>query len=232
MRVRHPLLAAAAGASVAASALTDVLDRGSHFSHLVALGLVAAVVVVAHAGLTGSVRGALPTVAVALVAQPALHLWAESVDPAHTRGHGFAHMMANGGSITAMQVLTSALAVLVAGSCARIADVLGRVIRRPGWAPAPPVVDRAATAPAPHPPIAPQSCCWAVATARRGPPADRGSATPAGPHTLEDTHVCARPRPSLPRHRRPRLHRPPPARPARRAGRRGARHHPVGHTAR
>ena len=112
MRMRHPFLAAAAGASVAASALTDVLDHGSH---LVALGLVAAVVVVAHAGLTGSVRGALPTVAVALVAQPALHLWAESVDPAHTRGHGFAHMMANGGSITAMQVLTSALAVLVAG---------------------------------------------------------------------------------------------------------------------
>ena len=31
MRVRHPLLVAAAGASVAASALTDVLDRGSHF---------------------------------------------------------------------------------------------------------------------------------------------------------------------------------------------------------
>ena len=74
---------------------------------------------------------AFPTVAVALVAQPALHLWAESVDPAHTRGHGFAHMMANGGSITTMQVLTSALAVLIAGTCARIADVLGRVIRRP-----------------------------------------------------------------------------------------------------
>ena len=71
MRVRHPLLVAAAGASVAASALADVLERGSHFSHLVALALVAAVVVVAHAGLTGSVRGALPTIAVALVAQPA-----------------------------------------------------------------------------------------------------------------------------------------------------------------
>jgi hypothetical protein len=65
MRVRHPLLVAAAGASVAASALADVLERGSHFSHLVALALVAAVVVVAHAGLTGSVRGALPTTAVA-----------------------------------------------------------------------------------------------------------------------------------------------------------------------
>jgi hypothetical protein len=232
MRVRHPLLVAAAGASVAASALADVLERGSHFSHLVALALVAAVVVVAHAGLTGSVRGTLPTIAVALVAQPALHLWAESVDPAHTRGLGLAHMMANGGSITAMQVLTSALAVLIAGTCARIADVLGRVIRRPVGAPAPPVPDRAVSAPAPQPPIALQSCCWAVRTARRGPPVERGSATPVGTHTLEDTHVSAHPCPSLPRHRRPRLHRPPPARPARRTGRRGARHHPIGHTAR
>jgi hypothetical protein len=232
MRVRHPLLVAAAGASVAASALADVLERGSHFSHLVALALVAAVVVGGARGLTGSVRGALPTVAVALVAQPALHLWAESVDPAHTRGHGFAHMMANGGSITAMQVLTSALAVLIAGSCARIADVLGRVIRRPVGAPAPPWPTAPSPLPRPHPPIAPQSCCWAVRTARRGPPVDRGSATPVGPHTLEDTHVCARPRPSLPRHRRPRLHRPPPPRPARRRGRRGARHHPLDHAAR
>ena len=44
--IRHPLLAAAAGASVAAAALADVLDRGSHFSHLVPLALVAAIVVV------------------------------------------------------------------------------------------------------------------------------------------------------------------------------------------
>lgn len=223
MRVRHPFLAAAAGASIAYAAVADALGRGRP-THLVILALVAIVVLGAHVGFTRSARGAFPTVAVALVAQPALHLWAESVDPAYTRGHGFAHMMANGGSITVMQVLTSALAVLVAGTCARIADVLGRVIRRPVGAPAPPVVDRAATTPAPAPPIALQSCCWAVRTARRGPPAHRGSATPVGTHTLEANHVFS---PSFPRHRRSRLHRPPPPRPARSGGRRGARHHPL-----
>jgi hypothetical protein len=231
MRLRHPLLAAAATASVAAAAVADALGHG-RFTHLVILALVAIVVVGAHVGCTRSVRGAFPTVAVALVAQPALHLWAESVDPAYTRGHGFAHMMATSGSITMMQVLTSALAVLIAGMCARIADVLGRVVRRPSGIPTPPVADRAATTPAPPAAIALQSCCWAVRTARRGPPADRGSATPVGTHTLEALHVSDTPvHSSLPRHRRTRLHRPPPPRAARRPRRRGARHHPLRHAA-
>jgi hypothetical protein len=229
MRVRHPLLAAAASASIAAAALADVLGRG-RFTHLLILALVAIVVVGAHVSFTRSLRGAFPTVAVALVAQPALHLWAESVDPAYTRGHGFAHMMATSGSITMMQVLTSALAVLIAGTCARIADVLGRVVRRPAGVPTPPVADRAVTTGATPPAVALQSCCWAVRTARRGPPAHRGSTTPVGTHPLEANHVSHTPaRSSLPRHRRPRLHRPPPPRPARRPGRRGARHHALRH---
>ncbi len=231
MRVPHPVLFAAAAASVALAAVADA--SGRHPTHLVLLALVALVVVAVQACSTRSARGALPTVAIALVAQPVLHLWAESVDPEHVPGHGFAHMMATSGSITAMQVLTSALAVLVAGTCARIADVLGRVIRRPTGAPAPPVADRAATAPAPPPVVALQSCCWAVRTARRGPPADRGFASPVGTHSIEATLVSARtPVPSpIPRHRRTRLHRPPPARAARRPGRRGSRHHPLRHAA-
>ena len=113
-----------------------------------------------------------------------------------------------------------------------VGGVGGGVILRSGGPPPPPVADRAVTTPAPPPAIALQSCCWAVRTARRGPPADRGSATPVGTHTLEALHVShTPPHSSLPRHRRTRLHRPPPPGAARRPGRRGARHHPLRHAA-
>jgi len=229
--MRHPLLAVAAGASVAVAALADGVSR--HPTHLLLVALVAIAVVGVHASFRRSVAGSFRPVAIALVAQPALHVWAESVDPPHVHGHGLAYLMATDGTITVMQVFTSALAVLIAGACARIADILGRVIRRPADTPTPPVADRAVTTPAPPPVVALQSCCWAVRTARRGPPVDRGSATPVRTHSIEATHVSHPPVPSsLPRHRRPRLHRPPPARPAHRRGRGGPRHHPLRSAAR
>jgi hypothetical protein len=227
---RHPLLAAAAVASVVLAALADGFSR--HPTHLLLLALVAIAVVGVRASCTRSAAGSLRPVAIAFVAQPALHLWAESVDPPHGHGHGLAYLMATDGTITAMQVFTSALAVLIAGACARIADILGSVIHRPAGSPMPPVADRAVTAQAPPPVVGLQSCCWAISTARRGPPAHRGSATPVGTHTIEATLVSHTPvSSSLPHHRRTRLHRPPPPRAAHRPGRRGARHHPLHHAA-
>src|SRR4249919_2673243 len=118
MRQRHPFLVAAAVASVALAALADGFSR--HPTHLLLLALVAIAVVGVHPSCTRSAAGTLRPVAIALVAQPALHLWAESVDPPHGHGHGLAYLMAIDGTITAMQVFTSALAVLIAGACARI----------------------------------------------------------------------------------------------------------------
>ena len=158
MRMRHPLLAVAAGASVAVAALADGVSR--HPTHLLLVALVAIAVVGVHASFRRSVAGSFRPVAIALVAQPALHVWAESVDPPHVHGHGLAYLVATDGTITVMQVFTSALAVLIAGACARIADILGRVIRRPADTLTPPVADRAVTTPAPPPVVALQSCRW------------------------------------------------------------------------
>ena len=172
---RHPLLLSAAGASLLGAAVLDVTEPG-HPVHLLGLGLVAALVWGAHAALTRSVSGGGFAVALALVAQPLLHLWAEAFDDSHTAGGGLEHVMVTDGRVTALQMVTSLVAVLIAGVGVRIMRILGSVLgRKSGVALLLPTVDRVVAAMTQSAISALHSCCWAVRTARRGPPVGVGN---------------------------------------------------------
>ena len=171
---RYPLLRTAVGVVLLGAAVLDVTEPG-HPVHLFGLGLVAALVWGAHLALIRSVRGGGFAVGLALVAQPLLHLWAEVFGSSHAAGRGLGHIMVTDGRVTALQMVTSLLAVLIAGVGVRIMRILGSVLeRKSGVALLLPTVDRVVAAMTQSAISALQSCCWAVRTARRGPPVGVG----------------------------------------------------------
>lgn len=166
---RQALLLTAAAISLIGAAAVDVREA-AHPTHLLGLGLVAAVVWGVHAAFIRSLPSRLSAVGVALVAQPLLHLWAEAFESA-APGGGFVHVMATDGRATALQMVSSVLAVLIAGAGVHITRILDNVLGLPlDLDPVLPVADRVVAIPLRLAISGLRSCCWALRTARRGPP--------------------------------------------------------------
>lgn len=170
-----PLVLSGAAVAVLAGVVADVAV-GEHPTHSVVLGVVAFVVAALSRRLASGAVSALPAVAGALAAQPALHLTAESVRPEvapHSHDNLLGHLVADAAAAAGVQVVVPALVLVLVAMVTHLACLVFATVRRP-------------TAPLPSPSPGTSRvlvcvrtdaqgsllrwCGWMLLAARRGPP--------------------------------------------------------------
>ena len=169
------LLGAAMCAAVAATGWDLVSDE--HPTHVMVLGLVVAVVVSACRWMRWSGATALPAVAAALAAQPALHILStmdrSGVEP-HDHGNVL-HVVMSEVPAATVQVLVPVLVLVAVGIGVRLLRLVVTAICRPLGLPPLAATDRLSVLmPARSLPLGSMLhwCGWAIRAARRGPPSD------------------------------------------------------------